>query len=147
MTDEDVTILGGDEKDVWFVIGQKFTGVSEEWIRPRLRLDPSVGSVDLESEVLYVDLDGELLEDLEWESVFGSGPNDGDLARAETPSGGGGSCCIVGGWLEFSAPEILHTFDWIGLDADPQEVLVEWAAGCLLIWDQVEITWTRPGLA
>lgn len=145
MTD-DVTVLNGTEDEVWFVPGQVFTGVSEEWIRPRLRLDPSVGSLDLESEGLNIDLDGELIEDLAQENVFGTGPNDGELAKAETPSGGGGSCAIVGGWLETSAPEICHTFEWIGLDADPKAVLEGWALDCLLIWDEVEIPWTRPGL-
>lgn len=87
---DEATHLEDDEDLAWLIVGQMFTGVTEEWIRPRLRLNPSVGSVDLESESLNVDLNGELIEDLDQEDVFGSGPNDGELARAETPFVGAG---------------------------------------------------------
>ena len=79
------TELAGDEVEVFFVPGQVFSGVTEMWIRPRLRLDPAVGLLDLEQEALWIVLDGEVLEDFELDCVLGSGPHDGDLVSVQGP--------------------------------------------------------------
>lgn len=140
-----VRALTGDEDVVWFTIKQAFTGVTQDWLRARLRLDPAQEYLDLEGEGPSVELDGETVEDLDLDVILGTGPNDGQLIAVEGPGDSGASAYVRGGWLESIAPDISRDVTWIGPDADLQAV----AKGCVItwlaMWEDIWLTYDRTG--
>jgi hypothetical protein len=142
----DVTHLTGDEIEVLFVPGQEFAGVTEEWLRPRLRLNPVLGSINVEEMSLHVYLDNEVLEDFEAQSILGIGPNDGDFVKIESYNESGGLAWIMGGWLNFSAPEIIHTVTWIGQEPIWKEIYEDLIMEIFNFWDECEVIVLHAGL-
>ena len=143
MEDAGITVLTGTEAEVHFTPQQAFTGVTEEWLRPRLRLDPTVGSYGEEQLWLNVELDGEIIEDLDLDSVLGSGPNDGPLIALEDDSGNRVTATIYGGWLETVFIEVRHDVQWIGLDPDLKGIVKDWIIDYLTEWEQWRISFNR----
>ena len=133
--------LSGDESIVFFEPGDEFEGVDAEWLLPRLRLNPEVGSIDLDWGSLTVFVEDEefdLTDDLE--SVLGAGPHDSDLCRVEDPDGATAECRVIGGWLETVAPDIAHELTWIGEGCDLDQVTEEFTTTWLATWGNIEAT-------
>jgi hypothetical protein len=143
MEDAGITVLTGTEAEVYFTPQQAFTGVTEEWLRPRLRLDPTVGSYRDKDMSLYVELDGETIEDLDLTSVLGSGPNDGPLIELEDDHGNAFTATVCGGWLETVLIEVRHDVQWIGLEPDLKKIVNDWVIDYVTEWDDWPISFYR----
>lgn len=127
--------LAGDEFVVWFRDGDDFSGVTEEWLRPRLRLDPACKEVDLfERTGPSVFLNGEELEDMDIYALLG-----GDMGELCSYGNGGiigGRVELVGGWLEVYDPELRHTLTWVGSDPSRlRELALERIADGMYDWE------------
>lgn len=96
-----VRVLDGTEIEVLFHPGEQFTGVTAEWLAPRLRLDPAASPV--EGEIfLYLD-EEDLHYDSRLENLGGQplGPqeNSGSVVSVECDDFYGKSAYIDGNWL------------------------------------------------
>lgn len=125
--------------------GDGFESVAVEELLPRLRLDPSLGTVYLLEEPFTLYIDGEPVDDIDITSTLGAGPNDGELCSWGNGGEIGGRCDIYGGWLHLCVPEISDEYTWIGLDVDLSELARERIVDGLNAWepeesDRVELT-------
>lgn len=130
--------LSGHEDEVLFSPGEEFQGVTSEWLLPRLRLDPAASPVDVELG-LHVLLDDEVLEDLtDTAPIFGTRNVSASLASFGDGGIIGGSIGLEGDWIEFSAPEITHTYTWVGPVEDLRRLVYTELPEAVSYWEPTE---------
>lgn len=129
-----VRSLTGTEEIVMFVPGESFTGVTPEWLLPRLRLDPASSSVNLmDGLVIFIDdepfdlPDGDVIQDIS--DVLDPEAPDGEIVSYDNGGIIGGRFDLVRGWIRDWSPEVREDLVFVGEDPDlhtlAREKLVE----------------------
>ena len=123
----EVRLPTGDELVVHFAPGDRFSGVDDEWLLARLRLDPEASPVDVRHAVMTVELDGDVLAIPDIELVCPGEETDGDLITVGTATSEVAFATRFGQWVREACPGSFDLLGWVGPHLEPRA----YALACL----------------
>ena len=133
----------GNEELILCLPDDRFTGVTAEWLIPRLRLDPDVSHLEGGFEI-YLDGEDFFFPDMTTDElgacVFGRTENDGDLVTVGIGEYFAMHSNIWGGWVEsIDVDDSTTDFSYVSEEADLKEIALLEVAGMLNISDAIDL--------